>query len=807
MKYIFTAIVFLFGMQIHAQNTLIGYLHNWNSQDVAWVHPLNMDSRYSVMIVAFAMPASNTDMTMSFTPENMTQLAFKQAIAQLKSQGKKVLISIGGATAYLDFPDDAAKTTFVNSMNAIMDYYEFDGIDIDIEHGNCILITGGTITNPSNSSQVRLIDAMKTIMNHHRMTKNKKMYLTMAPETAYVQGGQSGFGSIWGGYLPLIHALRDSIDILQVQLYNSGTMYGIDGKVYAQGTADFIIAMTEAVIQGFPTAGGPFIGLPPSKVAIGLPACTSAAGGGYVDTATVSKAMNYLLGKGSKPGSYTLTSQSGYPTLKGMMTWSINWDAKEQCNGAYSFATMYERVFGNTPQLPIAVTMLAPNYGQIMVEDTVTFRWNKQPNAVYHIELLRGGTIIKSDSTLVDTMYRATNLEFAQLHTWKVRAKNAQGWGQWSSPWTFTSRALPIPSQVIPIAPENYAKVKKDSMIVFKWKKANNNVTSYTLTIQKQDSIIHRKSNIQDTSYTYAISSYDATYKWSVQAINPTGTGMSSDARTITSLPKPLDLPSFATLIEPLATEVRNDTIRFIWKQSRPSVETYHLRILFDNTILFEDSNVIDTMYILAMPKQSGLLRWGVRAFNTSGFGLWSMSDSIRYNRLPDLPKTPRFIEQADTVFISTDTMTIGWTDNNDAESYEVNVLHADSQFKHDTILNRSFFTMRNLKNTFTYELRVRALNDRGNSNWSTPLILKVNTSLSSVQDHISYYSIIVHNGIMHLQTTQCLPIDVDIYGIDGTWYMSAVMTEMSQEIPLFDIPSGLYFVRFGTSIQTIVIQ
>ena len=104
--------------------------------------------------------------------------------------------------------------------------------------------------------------------------------LTMAPETAYVQGGQSGFGSIWGGYLPIIDALKDSIDILQVQLYNSGTMLGIDGNIYTQGTADFIVAMTEATIHGFNTSGGMFAGLPATKIAVGLPACTSAAGGG-----------------------------------------------------------------------------------------------------------------------------------------------------------------------------------------------------------------------------------------------------------------------------------------------------------------------------------------------------------------------------------------------------------------------------------------------------------------------------------------------------------------------------------------------
>lgn len=87
----------------------------------------------------------------------------------------------------------------------------------------------------------------------------------MAPETAFVQGGMSSYGSIWGAYLPVIHALRDSLSLLHVQLYNSGSMYGIDGAIYTQGTADFMVAMTEAVIQGFNTAGGAFAGLPPEK--------------------------------------------------------------------------------------------------------------------------------------------------------------------------------------------------------------------------------------------------------------------------------------------------------------------------------------------------------------------------------------------------------------------------------------------------------------------------------------------------------------------------------------------------------------
>ena len=191
-----------------------------------------------------------------------------------------------------------------------------------------------------------MIYAIKQIMLNFYSANGYKMFLTMAPETALVQGGMSAYSGIWGAYLPVIHALRDSIEILHVQLYNSGSMYGIDMNIYNQGTADFIVVMTEAVIQGFNTAGGFFTGLPANKVAVGLPACPNAAGGGYVNPATVQPAINYLLGMGPPPGTYVLANTGGHPTLRGMMTWSINWDAVNTCATSYEFANSFQNIFG-----------------------------------------------------------------------------------------------------------------------------------------------------------------------------------------------------------------------------------------------------------------------------------------------------------------------------------------------------------------------------------------------------------------------------------------------------------------------------
>lgn len=324
---------------------LVGYFHNWNAANAPYIQLDQVDSRYNLIEVAFAIPKVGTEYDMEFSPAQTTQAQFIAEIQALQNQGKKVLISIGGATATVKLNSTAERDTFINSMNSIVNTYGFDGIDIDLE-GSSVSVTGGTISAPIDPYIINLIEAVKQIMADYQNTHGKKLLLTMAPETAYVQGGQSAYGGIWGAYLPIIDALRDSLDILQVQLYNSGSMYGIDGNIYTQATADFIVAMGEAVIQGFNTSGGNFAGLPANKVAIALPACNAAAGGGYTNPAVVESAMDYLMGNGNQPGAYALANATGYPDLRGMMTWSINWDAVSSCGSSDEFAQLYQDIFG-----------------------------------------------------------------------------------------------------------------------------------------------------------------------------------------------------------------------------------------------------------------------------------------------------------------------------------------------------------------------------------------------------------------------------------------------------------------------------
>lgn len=431
---------------------LVGYWHNWNDAGAPYIQLNAIDPRYNVIEISFAVPIAGTDYNMQFTPDQVSQATLISQIQTLQSQGKKILISMGGATSSISLDNLNEKNIFVNSMLYIINIYGFDGIDIDFEGGS-ITTTGGTISNPTDAKILNLIDAIKQIMQSYHTSHNKKLLLTMAPETAFVQGGQSSYGSIWGAYLPVIHGLRDSLDILQVQLYNSGSMYGIDGNIYTQGTADFIIAMTDAVIHGFNTSGGMFTGLPASKVAIGLPACSSAAGNGYTDTAIVKDAIDYLRGTGIKPGSYTLSIAGGYPTLRGMMTWSINWDAVSTCNGTYSFATNYQRIFSTNTcsTCPTPTNLFANN----ITASSATLTWSTNTCAVAYQIIYRktGTTTWTSKNINTNTGLKTiTALLSSTSYQWKARSKCSLTpvvWSPWSTQKTFTTPAMKTESEPI----------------------------------------------------------------------------------------------------------------------------------------------------------------------------------------------------------------------------------------------------------------------------------------------------------------------------------------------------------------------
>ncbi|MGX9883813.1 chitinase [Streptomyces sp. NPDC002276] len=277
------------GLPKHA---VTGYWQNFNNG--ATVQKLSaVSSQYDIIAVAFA-DATSTPGAVSFTLDSSglggyTVDQFKADIAAKHAAGKKVVISIGGQNGTISVSDSTSATNFANSVYSLMQTYGFDGVDIDLENG----------LNATYMTQ-----ALRSLSSK----AGSSLILTMAPQTIDMQ-------STSNSYFQTALNVKDILTVVNMQYYNSGTMLGCDGKVYGQGTVDFLTALACIQLQG---------GLAPSQVGLGLPASTSAAGSGYVSPTIVNNALDCLTA-GTNCG--TFKPSKTYPDLRGAMTWSTNWDA------------------------------------------------------------------------------------------------------------------------------------------------------------------------------------------------------------------------------------------------------------------------------------------------------------------------------------------------------------------------------------------------------------------------------------------------------------------------------------------------
>jgi chitinase len=313
------------GGQVPAR-ALVGYWHNFDNGS-GFIRLRDVSRDFDVINLAFGETAPGSRATIVFTPDNRTSAAEIQAdVAQLKSEGKKVLLSIGGANTTVELNSETDKQSFINSVAGIVTQYGLNGIDVDFE-GSSLSLNAGDVDfrNPTTPKVINLISALRTLKSRF----GNDFILTMAPETFYVQVGYQAYGGAAGAYLPVIHGVRDILNFIHVQHYNTGTVLGLDGVAYASGTADFQVAMAELLLAGFPVAGNPdriFAPLRPDQVMIGLPASLQAAGSGYTPPAEIAKAINYLVRGQSYGGRYVLRQPAGYNNFRGVMTWSVNWD-------------------------------------------------------------------------------------------------------------------------------------------------------------------------------------------------------------------------------------------------------------------------------------------------------------------------------------------------------------------------------------------------------------------------------------------------------------------------------------------------
>lgn len=387
------------------KNVLIGFWHNWPAPDSIGYQGghfkemslTEIPEDYNVVAVAF-MKGSGIP---TFKPYNMSDEEFRRQVGILNSQGRAVLISLGGADAHISL-QTGQEEALAYEIIRLVETYGFDGLDIDLEQS--------AITEQDN--QTVLPAALKLVKDHYK-TKGKNFIISMAPEFPYLRDN--------GKYEPYITRLEGYYDFIAPQYYNQGGDGVWVGELDLWITQNndeqkenFLYYLTDSIVNG--TRG--YIKIPHDKFVIGLPSNNDAAATGYViDADSTLNALQRLKDDGQG--------------IRGLMTWSVNWDAGTNKNGQpynWEFVTRYGHISDTetnpTPNKPSIPTGLSSTK---QTATSISLEWDASTgiNPIHHYTIYRNGKIVAS--SIQTLTYLDENLAADTEYEYQVSATDNQG--------------------------------------------------------------------------------------------------------------------------------------------------------------------------------------------------------------------------------------------------------------------------------------------------------------------------------------------------------------------------------------------
>jgi len=366
------------------KKVLMGFWHNWpagKGDGYQGGHFANLDlvdipKDYNVVAVAF-MKGQGIP---TFKPYNLSDDEFRRQVGVLNNQGRAVLISLGGADAHIEL-HKGDEQPLAHEIIRLVEVYGFDGLDIDLEQSAIDFADNKTV----------LPAALKMVKDHYK-AEGKHFIISMAPEFPYLRTG--------GKYVGYIQALEGYYDFIAPQYYNQGgdgiwvqEANGGQGAWIAQNNdamkEDFLYYLTESLVTG----KRDYIAIAADKFVIGLPANVDAAATGYViDPAAVVNAFKRLDAAGH--------------SIKGLMTWSVNWDdgvSRDNIPYNWQFYNRYAPLIhgeSGGDERPTAPVNLAVRE---VTENSATLSWGAAsgPRPIETYTLYRNGSAIGHTTTLM----------------------------------------------------------------------------------------------------------------------------------------------------------------------------------------------------------------------------------------------------------------------------------------------------------------------------------------------------------------------------------------------------------------------
>ncbi|GFZ31506.1 hypothetical protein CSC2_20320 [Clostridium zeae] len=258
------------------------------------------------------------------------------------------------------------------------------------------------------------------------------------------------------------------------------------------------------------------------------------------------------------------------------------------------------------------------------------------------------------------TSYRQDNLIPGSSHVYRIRAKNKNGTGEWSS-------ELSVKAQIMePYAPKDFKIINvTNSTVAMSW---SEELGAKSYEVEVDGKVIESKSN---TSFVRGGFDPESKHTFRVRAKNELGESDWSSGYEVTTFPNSPDTPKNLKL-----KSINNNSITIVWDKS-DKAEGYE--VVADNKLIDNGTSNEFTHKGISVNDEH---TYFVRAKNSGGVSEWSSGIKIKIPTQPEvkltndaskeisLPTVPSNI----TLKSAENSITVNWDTSKNAELYDIEV-------------------------------------------------------------------------------------------------------------------------------------
>lgn len=372
-----------------------------------------------------------------------------------------------------------------------------------------------------------------------------------------------------------------------------------------------------------------------------------------------------------------------------------------------------------------APTLSSPPDGSTNQPTAIVFRWNPSTNASeYRLQVSTDGsfnTLVFDKSGISNASYQVSGLLPGTTYYWHVNASSLLFTSAWSSTWSFTTTAQPVPVKPTLVSPQNNA-TNLPINLTLTWNAAQG-ADTYHLQLSNSasfNSLVLNDSTLTVTSRQTGNLNSSSVYYWRVAARNASGTSPWSDVWNFSTRSDTSGIP---ILLSPGDGAVNQPTaLNLIWSSVK-TAKYYHLQVSKDSLLtsfVVNSDSLADTTKNVSSLEAATVYFWRVSASFSSGPGKWS--NVSRFRTFSASPSAP--ILQSPTNNAANQSLypILSWNKSDSANHYQLQV-STDQNFGtttfNDSTITATYTQVGPLKELTKYFWRVSAFNNSVKSGWS----------------------------------------------------------------------------------------